>query len=1014
MSKTRITISIFFLALACFSPLASPFGKWRDQKSTGAQAGSAQEFSADYDVAFYRSLTGYESVAIGDMPLSDGQGVTLELKPYLPFAKGCRIVEMRASGAVEHPLPEGRLYYKGKVVGVADSSVFFSFGPEDFSGFVRVGSQLHVYGVRYEGDGAGKRAACTLFDPSADPRDTPFCQNGLLENPMPLGDLPEDAGGAEQVESSSADRDAGIAIEMDYETFVHFGSVEAASDYAASLVGAVSTIYEADVQTTLSIANVRVWSTVEDPYAGGNNAGLLLDNLLSEYRANMAGLERTCAHLFAVRGRMGGVAYMNSLCSKIYGYGVEGINGTYTYPSSAYTWDANVFAHELGHTFGSDHTHCYGANVGLDDWIDKCYPEGRGCYEGSAIAPANMADRTLMSYCHLHSPNQVTLNFNDPAKPERGYTKSRIRRSALSKTCLSAPNCSMNCIADVPESGTVGETIQFSGKVFLSDCTGIPQVSWDFGDGKTSSATSPQHAYYSPGTYRWELVVTLKDIRCIRSGSIEIKEPQSCELSCTATAPSSGVVQSTVKFDSTAAPSNCSGEVGHSWDFGDGQTSALQSPEHTYASPGTYQWSYAASVDGVRCARSGSISVVPPCSVDCSASGPTTANTGVPVAFSSSAEAENCPGGVAYSWNFGEGGSSGEQNPTYTYSAPGSYGWSMTVSAGGAVCTRTGTVAVKDPCSISCSADAQRDSVAGTPVAFTSSAQASSCTAGPVNLWDFGDGGSSEEQNPSHNYKAAGTYRWSYTATADGVTCARAGEIEVAPPCSLTCSAGANPSAGIAPLSVGFSGVAVPSHCSGIPAFSWNFGDGALSEEENPAHLYAAAGTYAWSVVVRVDGLNCTRGGEIVVSPPCTLTCDASASPDHGRAPLEVSFSAQAEPLNCPGPAGFSWRFGDGAISSEQNPSHKYGGAGTYGWEVTVTTGGASCTRAGSVEVAQGIPGDCDGDGSVSIGELQRVTNMFLGLVSPDCGADCDGDGMISIGELQKVTNAFLGMNSGC
>ena len=57
-----------------------------------------------------------------------------------------------------------------------------------------------------------------------------------------------------------------------------------------------------------------------------------------------------------------------------------------------------------------------------------------------------------------------------------------------------------------------------------------------------------------------------------------------------------------------------------------------------------------------------------------------------------------------------------------------------------------------------------------------------------------------------------------------------------------------------------------------------------------------------------------------------------------------------------------------------------------------------------------GIPGDCDGDGQVSIGEVQKAINMFLGLLPVGCGVDCNGDGTVSIGEVQKVINAFLEM----
>jgi hypothetical protein len=59
-------------------------------------------------------------------------------------------------------------------------------------------------------------------------------------------------------------------------------------------------------------------------------------------------------------------------------------------------------------------------------------------------------------------------------------------------------------------------------------------------------------------------------------------------------------------------------------------------------------------------------------------------------------------------------------------------------------------------------------------------------------------------------------------------------------------------------------------------------------------------------------------------------------------------------------------------------------------------------------------PGDCDSDGQVSIGEVQKAVNMFLGTQAPDCGVDCSRDGAASIGEVQKVINIFLGLATGC
>jgi PKD repeat protein len=153
---------------------------------------------------------------------------------------------------------------------------------------------------------------------------------------------------------------------------------------------------------------------------------------------------------------------------------------------------------------------------------------------------------------------------------------------------------------------------------------------------------------------------------------------------------------------------------------------------------------------------------------------------------------------------------------------------------------------------------------------------------------------------------------------------------------------------------------------------------------------------------------------EVAVANPCSLTCTATATPDSGTAPLAVTFSASVAPSNCAGEVTYEWTFGDGQISSWQNPTHAYGAAGVYNWTLAATQDGATCTQAGTITVLAGIPGDCDGDGQVSIGEVQKAINMFLGSQSVGCGVDCNRDGEVSIGEVQKVINGFLGLTSSC
>jgi hypothetical protein len=85
------------------------------------------------------------------------------------------------------------------------------------------------------------------------------------------------------------------------------------------------------------------------------------------------------------------------------------------------------------------------------------------------------------------------------------------------------------------------------------------------------------------------------------------------------------------------------------------------------------------------------------CTVSCTASAPSTAETGDSVSFLATASPSGCSGSLSYSWSFGDGSTSPSQNPTHTYSAPNTYSWQLAVSIGGATCTRTGTIVVTSP-----------------------------------------------------------------------------------------------------------------------------------------------------------------------------------------------------------------------------------------------------------------------------------------------------------------------------
>lgn len=117
---------------------------------------------------------------------------------------------------------------------------------------------------------------------------------------------------------------------------------------------------------------------------------------------------------------------------------------------------------------------------------------------------------------------------------------------------------------------------------------------------------------------------------------------------------------------------------------------------------------------------------------------------------------------TGWSWDFGDGTGSSSQNPSHTYGTPGTYAVSLTVSSSSCQSTetKTGFVTVQ----ATPVADFSGSPVSGTaPLAVTFTDLSS---GGPSSWsWNFGDGGSSAAQNPSHNYTSAGTYTVTLTAS---------------------------------------------------------------------------------------------------------------------------------------------------------------------------------------------------------------------------------------------------------
>ncbi|MDW5549603.1 PKD domain-containing protein [Methanosarcina sp.] len=195
--------------------------------------------------------------------------------------------------------------------------------------------------------------------------------------------------------------------------------------------------------------------------------------------------------------------------------------------------------------------------------------------------------------------------------------------------------------------------------------------------------------------------------------------------------------------------------------------------------------------------------------------------------------------------------------------------------------------------------------------------------------WDFGDGTTSTKQNPTHKYSKAGVYTVKLTVTnaAGSNTVTKSNYITVA--AKPVAAFSVSPTSGKAPLNVKFTDAS-----TGTPKkWKWDFGDGTKSFLQNPTHKYSKAGKYTITLTVtNAAGINTvTKSNYITVTAKPAAVF--SASPTSGKSPLDVKFTDKSTGS----PKKWKWDFGDGTISTKQNPTHKYSKAGKYTVTLKVT-----------------------------------------------------------------------------
>ncbi len=344
---------------------------------------------------------------------------------------------------------------------------------------------------------------------------------------------------------------------------------------------------------------------------------------------------------------------------------------------------------------------------------------------------------------------------------------------------------------------------------------------------------------------------------------------------------------------------------------------------------------------------------------------------------------------VSWLWEFGDGESSEEQNPVHTYDNAGVYEVCLTINTSGGCIS---TYCEKVPVGITekCKADFRWE-----PLRCTDNVsrcygfyQFIDMSYGDVIrwYWNFGDGQTSAEQNPVHAYKNDGIYQVSLTIlTAYGCMDTKTDTLVMGdtlyPGCRadfrwepLHCWSSILP----CPRSFSFTDMS-----RGDPVkWYWHFGDGDTSTYQNPVHTYPCDGEYVVSlVIVTSSGCSDIRLYTITVGDSLVPCCEA----DFEWEELYPNWDCQKKSTDCitPNyyvqftdrsigpPLSWKWDFGDGTMSSEQNPMHEYKFSGTYNVCLNITCPGwCFDVICRTITIGDTIPGPCEADFTVTQKDL--------------------------------------------